>query len=168
MNQDPGFSSFRTLLGQQGSNIVFGDFLVIPIEESFLYVQPVYVRAQQENAIPELKRVLVANGTTIGVGANLSEALAAAVSGVAPPDDGGGEPPPTGSVEEQIRQLLDEAQQHFDLAQAALQAGDLGTYQDEIQAAEDLVAQAVALADQAAGEEGGGTASPSPSASPSG
>jgi hypothetical protein len=156
------------LVGQQGSDIVFGDFLVIPIEDSFLYVQPVYIRAQQENAIPELKRVLVVNGTTVGVGANLSEALASAVSGVAPPD-GGEEPPPTGSVEEQIRQLLDEAQQHFDLAQAALQAGDLGTYQDEIQAAEDLVAQAVALADQAAGETGGdGTASPSPSASPSG
>jgi hypothetical protein len=169
MNQDPAFSSFRTLLGQQGSNIVFGDFLVIPIEDSFLYVQPVYVRAQQENAIPELKRVLVVNGTTVGVGENLSEALASAVSGVAPPPDGGEQPPPTGSVDEQIRQLLDEAQQHFDLAQAALQAGDLGTYQDEIQQAEDLVAQAVELADQAAGATGGdGTTTPSPSASPSG
>jgi uncharacterized membrane protein (UPF0182 family) len=158
MNQDPAFSSFRTLVGQQGSNVVFGDFLVIPIEDAFLYVQPVYVRARQENAIPELKRVLVMNGTTVGVGANLSEALAAAVSGVAPPGGGGEEPPPTGSVQEQIRQLLDEAQQHF----------DLGTYQDEIQQAEDLVAQAVTLADQAAGETGGdGTASPSPSASPS-
>jgi len=168
MNQDPAFSSFRTLVGQQGSNVVFGDFLVIPIEDSFLYVQPVYVRARQENAIPELKRVLVMNGTTVGVGANLSEALAAAVGGVTPPGGGGEPPPPTGSVDEQIRALLDEAQQHFDLAQAALQAGDLGTYQDEIQQAEDLVAQAVTLADQAAGEtDGDGTASPSPSGSPS-
>jgi uncharacterized protein len=170
MNQDPEFSSFRTLLGQQGSDIVFGDFLVIPIEDSFLYVQPVYVRARQENAIPELKRVLVMNGTTVGVGANLTEALAAAVSGVEPPPGGGGQEPPTGSVQDQIRQLLDQAQQHFDAAQAALQAGDLGTYQDEIQAAEDLIAQAVALADQDAGAGGGQTVTPSasPSASPSG
>jgi uncharacterized membrane protein (UPF0182 family) len=166
MNQDPGFSSFRTLVGQQGSDVLFGDFLVIPIEDSFLYVQPVYVRARQENAIPELKRVLVTNGATVGVGANLSEALAAAVLGVTPPEDGE-EPLPTGSVQEQIRQLLDEAQEHFALAQASLQAGDLGSYQDEIQLAEDLIAQAVALADQAAGETEGTSPSPSPSASPS-
>ena len=52
INQDPAFSSLRTLLGQQGSTIVFGDFLVIPINDSFLYVQPVYVRSTQASSIP--------------------------------------------------------------------------------------------------------------------
>ena len=59
INQDARFSSERTLLGQGGSAIVFGDFLVIPLQDSLLYVQPVYVQSNQENAIPELKRVVV-------------------------------------------------------------------------------------------------------------
>ena len=62
INQDARFSSERTLLGQGGSSVVFGDFLVIPLQDSLLYVQPVYVRSNQENAIPELKRVVVVNG----------------------------------------------------------------------------------------------------------
>ena len=43
----PRFSRERTLLSQRGSSVLFGDFLVIPIDNSFLYVQPVYVQAQQ-------------------------------------------------------------------------------------------------------------------------
>ena len=43
---------------------MFGDFLVIPINDSLLYVQPVYVRSNQENSIPELKRVIVVNGSS--------------------------------------------------------------------------------------------------------
>ena len=54
---------------------MFGDFLVIPINDSLLYVQPVYVRSNQESSIPELKRVVVVNGNTVGVGTSLSEAL---------------------------------------------------------------------------------------------
>ena len=66
-------SSERTLLGQVGSSIVFGDFQTIPVGHSFLYVQPAFVRAAQENAIPELKFVLVANGDTVGVASNLAD-----------------------------------------------------------------------------------------------
>ena len=58
LNQDESFSSQRTLLSQGGSDVVFGDFLVIPVADSFLYVQPVYVIADQESAIPELKIVV--------------------------------------------------------------------------------------------------------------
>jgi uncharacterized membrane protein (UPF0182 family) len=63
INQDQAFSEQRTLLGQVGSSVIFGDFLVIPIEDSFLYVQPVYVRASQESAIPELTFVAIVNGS---------------------------------------------------------------------------------------------------------
>ena len=47
---------------------VFGDFLVIPINDSLLYVQPVYVRSTQASSIPELKRVIVVNGDKVGIG----------------------------------------------------------------------------------------------------
>ena len=163
INQDPTFSKDRTLLGTGGSTVVFGDFLVIPINDSLLYVQPVYVRSNQENSIPELKRVIVVNGSTVGVGTSLSEALAASTTGQTGGGGGGGTP--TGSIDEQVASLLDQALQHFAAADAALKAGDLGTYQSELATAQALVQQANDLAAQQAASGGSGT--PTPSASPS-
>ncbi|MGH2540775.1 MAG: UPF0182 family protein, partial [Actinomycetota bacterium] len=167
INQDPQFSADRTLLGRAGSTVLFGDLLVIPIENSFLYVQPVYVQANQSTAVPELKRVVVANGDIVGVGATLDEALADAVGGKVEP----GEPPPgeepggggPGGVDATVADLLAEASDHFAAADAALRVGDLATYQEEIEAAQDLVADALQLSGAATG---GATVTPSPSASP--
>jgi uncharacterized protein len=165
MNQNPDFSAQRTLLGQGGSQVLFGDFLVIPIEHSFLYVQPVYVRANQETAVPELKRVVVANGDSVGVGINLEEALAESVKGqvVQPPGGGGGG---GGGTVQTVAELLAQALQHFQAADQALRDGDLATYQEEIARGQALVRQAN---DLAAGQGGGTetTTSPSPSASAS-
>jgi uncharacterized protein len=164
INQDPTFSQQRTLLGTGGSQIVFGDLLVIPIDTGLLYVDPVYVRSSQANAIPELKRVLVVNGGTVGVGNNLAEALSQTI-GAPVPSGGGGGPPPSGggSVQQQIAALLQRAQQHFAAARAALTAGNLATYQSEIEAASKAVSRAAALARSASS---GGGSSPSPSPSP--
>ena len=163
INQDARFSAERTLLGQGGSSIVFGDFLVIPLQDSLLYVQPVYVESNQPNAIPELKRVVVANGTKIGIGSSLRAALTDSLGDVVPPEDGE-QPPPQGSVEQQIQALLDQAAQHFVAADAALRAGDLATYQSEITAAQDATTQAQELIAGLLGVQ----PSPSPSPSPSG
>jgi uncharacterized protein len=162
MNQDARFSSERTLLGQVGSSIVFGDFQTIPVGNSFLYVQPAFVRAAQENAIPELKFVLVANGDTVGVATNLADAISQATGAQT-----GGTGPPTGSVQQQIATLIGEAVQHFDAADAALKAGNLGTYQSELKQAQDLVQQANDLAASEKGGSGTRTSSPAPPSSPS-
>jgi hypothetical protein len=165
INQDPVFSAQRTLLGSGGSTIVFGDLLVIPINDSLLYVQPVYVRSTQESSIPELKRVIVVNGDRVGLGTSLSEALADSTTGQV--DEGEGETPPEGSIDEQITDLLAQALQHFAAADAALTAGDLGTYQSELAQAQALVQQANDLAAEQAGTGGTASPTPSPSASPS-
>jgi uncharacterized protein len=168
INQDARFSQERTLLGQGGSSIVFGDFLVIPLEDSLLYVQPVYVKSNQPNAIPELKRVVVVNGTQIGIGASLREALNDSLGAVVPPPQGGGGGgQPQGSLEQQIQSLLNQATQHFAAADTALRAGDLATYQKEIAAAQDATARAQELIAQLLGAGGPNTASPSPSPSAS-
>jgi uncharacterized membrane protein (UPF0182 family) len=163
MNQNPDFSAQRTLLGQGGSQVLFGDFLVIPIEHSFLYVQPVYVRANQETAVPELKRVVVANGDSVGVGINLEVALAESVKGqvVQPPGGGGGG---GGGTAQTVAELLAQALQHFQAADQALRDGDLATYQEEIARGQALVRQANELA---AGQAGGTETTTSPSASAS-
>jgi uncharacterized membrane protein (UPF0182 family) len=160
INQDSRFSAERTLLGQGGSEIRFGDFLVIPIENSLLYVQPVYVESQQANAIPELKRVVVVNGSAIGIGSTLRDALSDSLGQALPPDGGGEQPPPTGgTTDEQVAALLQQAANHFAAADAALKAGNLATYQSEIEAAQAAIQQAQQLLSQ-----GGGTPSPSPGA----
>src|SRR4029079_19096306 len=156
INNDPAFSSFRTLVGQQGSTLSFGDFLVIPVDDSFLYVLPVYVTASDSTpAIPELKRVVVVNGSEgdVSLGTSLPDALGIATRGVSNggrPHDGtqraasggnpnGGSGAPTGSVDQQIQELLNQAVTHFQAADAALAAGDLGTYQSELAPAEKLL-----------------------------
>jgi uncharacterized membrane protein (UPF0182 family) len=166
INADARFSQERTLLGQGGSNIQFGDLLVIPIEQGLLYVEPVFVVSNQANAIPELKRVLVVNGGTVGIGDTLRDALNDSLGQiVVPPGGGGGQPPPGGTVQEQINALIQQAVDHFAKADAALKAGDLATYQTEINAAQAAISRANELA---AGQSGGGTSpSPSPSASAS-
>src|SRR5262245_18455929 len=162
INQDARFSSTRTFVGQGGSEIVSGDFLVIPLEDSLLYVQPVYVKSNQENAIPELKRVVVVNGTAIGIGTSLREALNDSIGTVVPPPTGGGGGgPPQGTTEQQIQQALDQASQHFAAADAALRQGDLATYQREIAAAQEATKRAQALIADLLGAKS--TASPSPS-----
>jgi uncharacterized protein len=153
VNSDEEFSQARTLLGRGGSRILFGDLLTIPIEDSILYVLPAYVLANQEAAVPELKLVLVVNGTTVYVADSLPEAIQAATGAVT----GGEAPPPQGGTEQdQLQRLLAQAVDHFRAAQEALQAGNLAMYQSELEQARALVEQANELAAEA----------PSPSPSP--
>ena len=131
--------------------------LTIPIEDSILYVLPMYVRSRQESAVPELKLVMVVNGMSVSVADNLPDAIedaTGAVSGEEPGPPGGG----GGTVDEQVEELLAEAVQHFAAAEDALRAGDLATYQSEQEQAQALVEQATELLTG----ETGGAASPSP------
>ncbi len=161
INSDKDFSEARTLLGQGGSEVQFGDLLTIPIGDSILYVLPMYVRARQEAAVPELKLVMVVNGSSVSVATSLppaiQEATGATTGGGVPPPDGGG------TVEQQVQRLLAQAVDHFSAADAALRSGNLATYQTELEQAQQLVERANELI---AGDTGKPSASPSPSASP--
>jgi len=75
LNQEPDISKELTLLNQQGSNVIFGNLLVIPIKDSILYVEPLYLKATQ-SPLPELKRVIVAYADKIAMDVDLGGALA--------------------------------------------------------------------------------------------
>ena len=146
INSDQDFSEARTLLGQEGggSEVQFGDLLTIPIEDSILYVLPMYVRARQEAAVPELKLVMVVNGSSVSVATSLppalQEATGATTGGEPPPPDGGG-----GTVDQQVQRLLTQAVDHFAAAEAALRNGDLATYQSELKLAQAIIERANVL-----------------------
>jgi uncharacterized protein len=150
INSSPEFSSQRSLLNQQGSQLTFGDLLVIPIDDSFLYVLPVYVQSSQGSQIPELKRVILVNGSEgdVSIGNSLNDALELATGGQIEQQPGGGGPngQNAGTTDQQIQRLLASALEHFQQADAALRTGDLATYQTELGRAQDLVQQAQQLA----------------------
>ncbi len=79
INQKPDISSELTLWNQMGSSVIRGNLFVIPIEHSFLYVEPVYLQSEQSK-MPQLKRVIVALGDKLQMRDNLDDALRAVFS----------------------------------------------------------------------------------------
>ena len=75
IDQDDEISQQFTLWGQVGSNVIRGNLLTIPINQSLLYVEPIYLQANTENSIPEVKRVIVAFGDQVVMEQTLEESL---------------------------------------------------------------------------------------------
>jgi hypothetical protein len=147
INQDPVISAEFTLLGQTGSRVIQGNMLVIPIEESLLYVQPVYISADDEGSaggIPEFKRVVVSFDGQIEMRDTLDQALEA-IFGDSTGGDGDPTQPPTGTVDEQVGQLLQRAADAFAEAELALRRGDLVAWAEKIDEAQQAVEEAARL-----------------------
>ena len=141
ISQDQVIAPQITLWNQQGSEVIQGNLLVIPIEESLLYIRPLYLRAAG-GRIPELKRVVVAYQNHIVMEETLDAALDRLFPGGATPqrdsdtrtpersqpraaDSGSATPAPsTGAAS--------EAQQHYQRALEAQRAGDWARYGEEI------------------------------------
>lgn len=151
IEQDDEISEFITLRDQRGSRVIRGDLLVLPVEESIVYVEPLFIENAQAQ-IPELSRVAVVMGDRVTFERTLAEALAELVGAEAPqegasPDGGGGEPAPDDGQEqdETADQLLNRALQSFAEAQQALEAGNLGEYQDLVEEAQQLIRRAAEI-----------------------
>ena len=138
INQDPLVSQQITLWDRSGSNVIRGTLLVIPIEQSLLYIQPLYLRAE-DGRIPELKRVIVGYGNDIAMGVDLEDALdrifgdassartdqastpVSAVAAARPATE------PTGTASARARQ-------HYDAMREAAAAGDWTRFGRELDA----------------------------------
>ena len=162
ISSNPQVAELQTLLGQEGSDLEYGNLLLVPMDESILYVRPLYVSATS-NPVPELERVIVVYEGEVAVEPTLRESLEALFGSapetlesaggddatlVDPPQEGGEEPPPSDPVEPDadVPSLLAAAADAFDEAQAALDDGDLGLYQEKVAEAQDLVERAQELA----------------------
>ena len=138
INQDPDISQIFTLLDQQGSSVIKGNLFVVPINQSILYYQPIYLQGEQ-NPLPEFKFVVVVFQDRIIMEETLSEALDS-IFGEGILDDTQDE-----NDSESPLDLLQKASDAFDKAQEELIAGNLGKYQELIERAQSLVALAIDL-----------------------
>jgi uncharacterized membrane protein (UPF0182 family) len=146
IDQDPVISQQLALWNQRGSQVIRGSLLAIPIEQSLIYVQPLYLAASEQGALPELRRVIVAYGNQIAMEPTLEQSLARIFSGLtptpaaaAPVARGGVLAPP--SVPPALRSLGQRAWEIWSRAQEALRRGDWATYGAEQKRLEDVLRQ---------------------------
>ena len=81
IDQDTEISQLLTLWGQQGSEVIRGNLIIIPIEQSFLYIEPIYLKASASGALPQLRRVIVAYENQVAMEETLEEALSVIFKG---------------------------------------------------------------------------------------
>lgn len=159
IQQDDDISAYITLRSREGSSVIFGNLQVLPIADSILYVQPLFLENPQAQ-IPELARVAVVMGERTTFDRTLAGALSQLI-GTAVPDSladdesrppvagtpGAPSAPGAGTGDETAETLIGRSLEAFERAQTALRNGDLAGYQREI-----LLAQA--LLERAAGQLG--------------
>jgi len=133
IDQDSEISQQLTLWGQKGSTVIRGNLLVIPIEESIIYVEPLYLRAET-GEIPELKRVIVSNGSDVVIGQNLEEALGKLF--VRSFEER--EIVVTGE-EKTLKDLIKEAAGYYESAQSFAREGNWSKYGEELQKLEQTL-----------------------------
>lgn len=131
-NQDPNISKEIALWDTKGSRVEYGDIVIVPINDSLLYVQPMYLISEGTNSIPEVKRIIVQYGEKIVAAENIEKALEAlfnmsenkpAVPGTTP-----GTVLPSGSSAGWAKQ----AKELYDNAVEAQKAGDWAKYGEYI------------------------------------
>jgi uncharacterized membrane protein (UPF0182 family) len=168
INQEPAISSQITLWNQQGSSVLRGNLLVIPLEDAILYVEPLYIQAQS-NPLPELKRVIVASTDSVVMSDRLDtalsalgqgrsgEVLAAAVAAATAPVTPAPAAAPTpaaaqGQAQAPANQpgtaadLAGAARDHLRAAETAAGKGDWATYGTEMAQVHQLLDQLASAA----------------------
>jgi len=136
IDQNTAISEELTLWSQQGSRVLRGNMVIVPIENSLLYVEPIYLESDSENSLPEMKRVVVSFKDKIVMKESLREALEN-IFGIIEEVE---EIPPSEEIHEglegDIEELVIRANELYNSAEEALRNGnwaDYGKYMDELE-----------------------------------
>ena len=182
IDQDPLISAQVSLWNQSGSKVIRGNLIVVPLDDSLIYLQPVYLQSTG-SAFPEFKRIVVASPRQVVWDDTLAGALRlllVAESGASPnpnpnptpnPSPGPGQTPgPTGSprptpgvdLPSDVPGLIEYANAHFELAQQALRDGDFARYGAEIALVQAALQRLQVLSPGLATPGAGASTSPAP------
>ena len=138
INQTPEISAQLSLWSQRGSDVIMGHLLVVPVNNSLLYVRPLYLKASQSD-LPELKRVILSSGGRVVWDESFDGALqkllrsrseetpapeARENSFTAP----GGEAAPHVTDDSRLRSLAQQARNAWSRSQRALKEADWNSY----------------------------------------
>ncbi len=123
IDQDTTISQQLSLWNQTGSRVIRGNLLVIPIDDALLYVEPLYLRAEQRE-LPELKRLIASTGDRVVMSQTVPTLLAALFAGQEQPPLALDTGPPAGASEQLPGPSTAEALQHYQRALEALRQGD--------------------------------------------
>jgi uncharacterized protein len=143
IDQDPQLSSQLTLWNQQGSTVIRGNLLVIPLEDTLMFVEPIYLQAER-SPMPELRLVVLATQDRLAYAPRFPEALAQLLEGrggVSPPVEAKaapapGQPPPAPASD--VRSLINRANQalaDYRRLTSEGKLGEAGTRLDELKRA---------------------------------
>ncbi|HYU50288.1 MAG TPA: UPF0182 family protein [Candidatus Limnocylindria bacterium] len=154
IDAEPTISSQISLWDAAGSKVIKGNLIVLPVQDSLIYLQPIYLKSTNA-AFPQLEKIVIASPTTVVWGDTLDEALRLLLAGgfggggatptprpsaspgaTATPAPSGG---PIATPPADIQALVDYANEHFQRAEAALRAGDFATYGQEIALVQDAL-----------------------------
>jgi uncharacterized membrane protein (UPF0182 family) len=137
IDQDTVISSQLTLWSQVGSTVLRGNTLVVPIEDSLLYVEPIYLKSDTESNFPEMKMVVVSFDDRIVMESTLDKAIERIFGVYSEPEE---------PVEEEydntnITDLIKQATNLFNDATEAQQRGDWSVYGEKLKELEDILNQ---------------------------
>lgn len=141
INQDTEIARQITLWDQRGSEVIRGELLVIPIEKSLIYVQPLYLRAEG-GQIPELKRVVIAHQNQVVMAETLESGLSLLFGGSSARPAVAETPSQeaaAGAATGVSATLLRQVQDAYDRAIAAQRAGNWAQYGEEMNRLGDLL-----------------------------
>ncbi|MFY9877683.1 MAG: UPF0182 family protein, partial [Rhodomicrobium sp.] len=139
INQNTEISQQISLWNQMGSRVIRGNLLVVPIENSILYISPLYLRAET-GQVPELKRVIAAFGDRVVMEETLEGALAALFKESGPVSTAL-IPPNASAVSGPVHLRAHEALSHYNRALERLKFGDWAGFGAELDALRPLLEQ---------------------------
>ncbi|MHC1592750.1 MAG: UPF0182 family membrane protein [Methermicoccaceae archaeon] len=135
IDQDEEVSQSITLWGQVGSSVIRGNLLVIPINGSIIYIEPLYIAAEQ-GSLPELKKVIAVYGERVAFEDTLEEAVSVVIGA------GNVSATPVEAGEKlTLNQMLTELIAAYDSARQKLDNGDLEGYAAAMKSVDALLAE---------------------------
>jgi len=129
IDQNTTIAQQLTLWDQKGSKVIRGNLIAVPIENSFMYVVPLYLTAEGTE-FPQLKRVIVISGDKVAMEPTLDEAIQAVF---------GTQPAQNPTLTSRLQPALGRARTQFDDAQKAMQRGDWGNFGKSMEALKRLL-----------------------------
>ncbi len=139
INQDTNISAELALWNKEGSQVIFGDTIILPVRSSLLYIEPLYLRASGENSIPEVKKIIVSYADRIILADSIDSALEQLFKYKGGTGTSGGTGTPATTDEQKAR--LQEAQSLYNKALEAQKNGDWSGYGSYIQQLGELLNQ---------------------------